>query len=1018
MPKDVCGVAGGNGTSCLDDCGVANGDGSSCADDDGLTDDGDDSFGLCVDDGTTRAERQSVRLRAAASAVTGMFGTYRLSFGGETTAVLSVFSTADEILAALEAIPSIGEGSVTVTGLLNDQMYNKTSGGGISEVHYGISFRDALVGNVGSAPQNFGPLPMVVELVALDGITGDGLADSSTERRCGGQYASGYDYAEQLVTVTPLALGGNLTELAAAGARFTLALNGSTGTTDAEDCATHSDALTPGGADAAPAALTSALLAIGGGLTDKDIEIFPNVTSASELSFIVRFLTRAKTDLTGCTTLGAMPTLLAVNASANLAVAVRVLTVGLVPKDQMPIDTAAIARAAGEAAVAAEEAAEEAGTPATVIEVIKVCGDAIYVTAEACDDGNRVAGDGCGTNCTIEAGYQCTNRIGRASSCFIPTDPVIGFSATIFGPFDEGSFANVTVTRLGDNQTAASVDYFTVDSSANRAASENDMYAPGAQSGGDAHAVVGDYRAVNGTLSFAAGEVSKTISIEVLRDFAYDGAIDEHFAIRLSSAVGADLNDNFATAYVAIRDYDVAPSASPSVPPTPSPSGTPSFAPTSFPSYVPTPYPSQPPSPMPSPAPTTAAPTVSFNPTGGKPSSVPTSMPSAMPTPVPSPDCGEGLWIYRLKLFDSGGDGWQGATYTLRNSTDGTTIAETDDIVTTGTLSGNDSFESNVWLCLSDGCYEMTVGGGSADSEISYEFLDEAGDHFMGSSAITDHLCVTSGDVFAHPSAAPSVSQIPTLSPTPLPTVQLSVSYVVPPSSVPTPEPVISVSASISLSGMECADYGTVEESALVSGVAASLDGIDTDHIGDTECSDDSRRRHRELRGSGDSARRLDASTSVSIAFAISIPVSDVTDDTVTDGAGLASSISDSLTTAIASGNLTSSIASAAAAANSTAFADASVTGHTVTTHAPTPAPTATVTVVPTLAPTTVSVGDDTSINVTISDPTDSLNTSNDDAPIGLIVGVIFGVITFAVLVFVAVKMSQRKHSPERVYAA
>ena len=219
-----------------------------------------------------------------------MFGTYRLSFGGETTAVLSVFSAADEILAALEAIPSIGEGSVAVTGLLNDQTYNKTSGGGISEVHYGISFRDALVGNVGTAPQNFGPLPMVVELVALDGITGDGLAASSTERRCGGQYASGYDYAEQLVTVTPLALGGNLTELAAAGARFTLALNGSTGTTDAEDCATRSDALAPGGADAAPAALTSALLAIGGGLTDKDIQVFPNVTSASELSFIVRFL--------------------------------------------------------------------------------------------------------------------------------------------------------------------------------------------------------------------------------------------------------------------------------------------------------------------------------------------------------------------------------------------------------------------------------------------------------------------------------------------------------------------------------------------------------------------------------------------------------------------------------------------------------------------------------------------------------------------------------------------------------
>ncbi len=32
LPPDVCGVAGGDGTTCLDACGVANGDGKSCAD--------------------------------------------------------------------------------------------------------------------------------------------------------------------------------------------------------------------------------------------------------------------------------------------------------------------------------------------------------------------------------------------------------------------------------------------------------------------------------------------------------------------------------------------------------------------------------------------------------------------------------------------------------------------------------------------------------------------------------------------------------------------------------------------------------------------------------------------------------------------------------------------------------------------------------------------------------------------------------------------------------------------------
>ena len=32
LPDDVCGVAGGDGTTCYDACGVANGDNSTCAD--------------------------------------------------------------------------------------------------------------------------------------------------------------------------------------------------------------------------------------------------------------------------------------------------------------------------------------------------------------------------------------------------------------------------------------------------------------------------------------------------------------------------------------------------------------------------------------------------------------------------------------------------------------------------------------------------------------------------------------------------------------------------------------------------------------------------------------------------------------------------------------------------------------------------------------------------------------------------------------------------------------------------
>ena len=73
-------------------------------------------------------------------------------------------------------------------------------------------------------------------------------------------------------------------------------------------------------------------------------------------------------------------------------------------------------------------------------------------------------------------------------------------------------------------------------------------------------------------------------------------------------------------------------------------------------------------------------------------------------------------------MYDSSGDGWQSAVYELRNSL---SLAESNEggVVASGTLT--DGFEGSDWLCLADGCYELIVGGGSADSEIGFEFLDE-----------------------------------------------------------------------------------------------------------------------------------------------------------------------------------------------------------------------------------------------------------------------------------------------------
>lgn len=60
-----------------------------------------------------------------------------------------------------------------------------------------------------------------IDADSLAGITGDGLADSSAERRCSGAYASAYEYAEQLVTVTATTMPDDDTVAGAAFSNLT-----------------------------------------------------------------------------------------------------------------------------------------------------------------------------------------------------------------------------------------------------------------------------------------------------------------------------------------------------------------------------------------------------------------------------------------------------------------------------------------------------------------------------------------------------------------------------------------------------------------------------------------------------------------------------------------------------------------------------------------------------------------------------------------------------------------------------
>ena len=132
----------------------------------------------------------------------------------------------------------------------------------------------------------------------------------------------------------------------------------------------------------------------------------------------------------------------------------------------------------------------------------------------------------------------------QVSTGFDPADnrtnyQVAGAPSGIFSVADasvtEGGSASVTITRSGSVSGAAAVSYAT---------SNNSATAPA------------DYTAASGTLSFAAGETSETISIATVDDTVYEGA--ESFAVTLSSpTAGAGLGK--ANGIVTIVDNEAVP---------------------------------------------------------------------------------------------------------------------------------------------------------------------------------------------------------------------------------------------------------------------------------------------------------------------------------------------------------------------------------------------------------------------------------------------------------------------------
>ncbi|TFH69801.1 hypothetical protein E3V39_15695, partial [Gammaproteobacteria bacterium LSUCC0112] len=89
--------------------------------------------------------------------------------------------------------------------------------------------------------------------------------------------------------------------------------------------------------------------------------------------------------------------------------------------------------------------------------------------------------------------------------------------------------ATFTVTRSGATGAAATVDYATSNGTATAGS---------------------DYTAASGSVSFAAGETSKTITVNITNDDVFEGS--ENFNVTLSNASGASISD--ATGVGTIKD--------------------------------------------------------------------------------------------------------------------------------------------------------------------------------------------------------------------------------------------------------------------------------------------------------------------------------------------------------------------------------------------------------------------------------------------------------------------------------
>jgi len=120
-----------------------------------------------------------------------------------------------------------------------------------------------------------------------------------------------------------------------------------------------------------------------------------------------------------------------------------------------------------------------------------------------------------------------------ATITIVDNDIAVQFASSTFSVQESGPNATIAVTRTGATNTTVSVNYATSDGSATAGQ---------------------DYGSQLGTLTFGAGETSKTFSITILDDNLVEG--DETVNLTLSVPTGGAVLGNPSTATLTIHDDD------------------------------------------------------------------------------------------------------------------------------------------------------------------------------------------------------------------------------------------------------------------------------------------------------------------------------------------------------------------------------------------------------------------------------------------------------------------------------